>query len=175
MAVLAGRGVGRDAGLSEATAIALATAAGETAVGASRVLRAGLRVGEALGLMVGTGETAARRVAARAICICVPAEGASAGAEVALAVAATRAACRATVAAEGLNCGLDDCVGARVASVAAAVVETLGRTKDRSRRATTGVGSWTIVGAGVAWCRRETTCCEMVVGVWGTGSTVVRD
>jgi hypothetical protein len=83
--------------------MAPATAVGETALGASVVLRDGLRVGAALGVMVGTAEDVARRAEDRATCSAGPTDGTSAAASVGFAVVVSCDDALETVAAEGLN------------------------------------------------------------------------
>lgn len=82
--------------------MALATAIGDTALGASVVLRDGLRVGAALGVMVGTAEEVARRAEDRATCIAAPTDGTSAAARVGL-LAFNWEEALETEADEGLN------------------------------------------------------------------------
>lgn len=137
-AVLAGAGLGVSFDDSDVTAIALATAAGDTATGPERVLRRGVLEGAAVASIVGTDDTEARRVDARATCISVPDEGASTADAVGF-VVSTRLACRAIVDADGLSNGCDDSVGARVATTAEADVDMFGRTVARVRRVFTGV------------------------------------
>jgi len=171
-AVRFGWAEGRALGSAEWTGIGLAIGAGEAAVAAGRTLRAGLPVGMARGLMVGTGDGRARRVDAWATCVLVPEDGTSAAASVRL-VVGVFTGWRATVDGEGRSCVVLDRVGALVGMGAAAADAMLGGASETVRRVLIDCGVCASVGARGVCCCRGTVCCATVVGTWGVGSAAV--